>query len=115
MAYVVKTLVPLVTLPGYGRVDAAQTTITLKDEDFAQIPASAFSSSKVQNMGKVDAVDVQATTVAAPTAITSVVAAGANPTKAEYDALRVDVTNLRTTLAAVLTALKVPGGPMASA
>lgn len=115
MPYAVKTLVALVTLPGYGRVDAAQTTIILKDEDFALIPASAFSGSKVQNMGKVDGVDIQAVTVAAPAALTSVVAAGANPTKAEYDALRADVTALRTTLAAVLTALKVPGGPMASA
>jgi hypothetical protein len=52
---------------------------------------------------------VSAATVAAPTAITSVVAAGANPTKAEYDALRVDVTNLRTTVANLLTSLKNAG------
>lgn len=38
---------------------------------------------------------------AAPAAITSVVAAGATPTKAEYDALRADVIALRTTLALV--------------
>lgn len=36
---------------------------------------------------------------APPAAITSVVAAGANPTKAEYDALRADVIALRATLA----------------
>lgn len=36
---------------------------------------------------------------APPAAITSVVAAGASPTKAEYDALRSDVIALRATLA----------------
>lgn len=51
----------------------------------------------------------KAATVAAPTAIGSVVAAGANPTKAEYDALRTDVTNLRTTVANLLTSLKNAG------
>ena len=42
-------------------------------------------------------------------ALTSVVAAGANPTKAEYDALRVDVTNLRTKLNQALAALRAAG------
>ena len=51
----------------------------------------------------------KAVTVAAPAAVTSVVAAGANPTKAEYDALRVDVTNLRTTVANLLISLKNAG------
>lgn len=51
----------------------------------------------------------KAVTVAAPTAIGSVVAAGANPTKAEYDTLRTDVINLRTTVAALLTSLKNAG------
>jgi hypothetical protein len=55
----------------------------------------------------------QSVTVAAPAALTSVVAAGATPTKAEYDALRADVTALRTTVAALLTALK-NGGAVAS-
>lgn len=36
---------------------------------------------------------------AAPAAITSVAAAGASPTKAEYDALRNDVIALRATVA----------------
>lgn len=44
--------------------------------------------------------------VANPAAITSVVAAGASPTKAEYDALRADVIALRTTVQALLTALR---------
>jgi hypothetical protein len=35
---------------------------------------------------------------AASSSFTSVVAAGANPTKAEYDALRADVAALRTAL-----------------
>lgn len=51
----------------------------------------------------------QADTVAAPAAIASVVAAGATPTKAEYDALRTDVVNLRGTVATLLTKLKEAG------
>ncbi len=42
-------------------------------------------------------------------ALTSVVAAGATPTKAEYDALRVDVTNLRTKVNALLAAMRTAG------
>lgn len=44
--------------------------------------------------------------VANPAAITSVVAAGATPTKAEYDALQADVVALRATVAALITALR---------
>ncbi len=50
-----------------------------------------------------------AATVAAPSALTSVVAAGAAPTKAEYDALRTDVSNLRTTVDALRTSLRNAG------
>lgn len=39
-------------------------------------------------------------------AVTSVVAAGATPTKAEFDALRVDALATRTTLNALLAALR---------
>lgn len=51
----------------------------------------------------------QADTVANPAAITSVVAAGATPTKAEYDALRADVVALRGTLDTLVTNLKSAG------
>lgn len=44
--------------------------------------------------------------VADPAAIASVVAAGANPTKAEYDALRADVIALRSTVASLITTLR---------
>lgn len=47
--------------------------------------------------------------VAQPAAVTSVVAAGAAPTKAEYDALRQDLINTRTALAAFITATKAAG------
>lgn len=50
----------------------------------------------------------QAATVAAPTALTSSVGVAAT-TKAEYDALRTDVNNLRTTVANLLTSLKAAG------
>ena len=43
--------------------------------------------------------------VANPAAITSTVAS-ATPTKAEFDALRVDVVNLHGTVAALITALR---------
>jgi hypothetical protein len=49
-----------------------------------------------------------AVTVAAPVALTSAVAVAA-PTKAEYDALRQDVINLRATVASLLTANQTTG------
>ncbi|WP_420123201.1 hypothetical protein [Nakamurella sp.] len=51
----------------------------------------------------------RAAAVADAAALGSVVAAGANPTKAEYDALRTDVANLRTKLNAALAALRTAG------
>ncbi|WP_411102448.1 hypothetical protein [Streptomyces sp. cmx-4-9] len=51
----------------------------------------------------------QAAAVADVGAVTSVVAAGANPTKAEYDALRVDALATRTKLNALLAALRTSG------
>lgn len=44
--------------------------------------------------------------VADAAAVTSVVAAAATPTKAEYDALRVDVLAVRTTLNALLASMR---------
>jgi len=51
----------------------------------------------------------RAAAVADAAALTSVVAAGATPTKAEYDALRADVSALRTKLNAALAALRTAG------
>jgi hypothetical protein len=51
----------------------------------------------------------QASAVANAGAITSVVAAGANPTKAEYDALRADVVALHSKVNALLGALRTAG------
>lgn len=45
------------------------------------------------------------TSVSAAAALTAVVAAGATPTKAEYDALLADVTAVRSALNALVTAL----------
>lgn len=42
-------------------------------------------------------------------AVTSVVAAGATPTKAEYDALRADALATRTTLNALLAKMRTSG------
>jgi hypothetical protein len=44
--------------------------------------------------------------VANPPVLTSTVAAGATPTKAEFDALRADVVALRTNVADLITALR---------
>jgi hypothetical protein len=51
----------------------------------------------------------QTAAVADAGAATSVVAAGANPTKAEYDALRVDYLALRTKVNALLAAMRTSG------
>lgn len=51
----------------------------------------------------------QAVAVTNAAALTSVVAAGATPTKAEYDALRADVSALQVKLNAALTALRTAG------
>jgi hypothetical protein len=44
--------------------------------------------------------------VSDPPALTSTVAAGTTPTKAEFDALRADVVALRTSVADLITALR---------
>ncbi|MFE9099852.1 hypothetical protein [Actinomadura geliboluensis] len=51
----------------------------------------------------------QGAAVADVGALTSVVAAGATPTKAEYDALRVDVSSNRTKINALLASLRAAG------
>lgn len=104
-----------VLLPNGGTYNAGQTVILL-DREYALINQALIPGTIVDNgvtAGLDDSVVTQATTVAAPAAITSVVAAGANPTKAEYDALRADVVALRTTVASILTNLKGTGKPMA--
>lgn len=78
----------LATLDADGIIPDAQLPAGLGD--FAQGAAVA---------------DLGALTASAPAALTAVVAAGANPTKAEFDALLADVTALRTTVAAVVVDL----------
>lgn len=102
-----------VQLPNGGVYQAGQSVL-LTDEQFAKISPSLIPGTVVDNGYQGDGVTTQAAAVAAPAALTSVVAAGANPTKAEYDALRADVSALRTTVANLLTALKGTGKPMAS-
>ncbi|WP_031095498.1 hypothetical protein [Streptomyces sp. NRRL S-15] len=51
----------------------------------------------------------QTAAVADAAAVTSVVAAGATPTKAEYDALRADVLALRTKVNSLLAAMRTSG------
>lgn len=68
--------------------------VALFKEDGTPFPASAFSQTAAQ-------ADVGA--------VTSVVAAGANPTKAEYDALRADALATRTVLNALLAKMRTSG------
>lgn len=56
-----------------------------------------------------DSVNTAGGAPAAPPAATATAAAGATPTKAEFDALLADVNALRTNLAALRTALTGPG------
>lgn len=66
--------------------------------------------------GAADAVYTQAAVVAAPSALTSAaITGGEAPTEAEHNAVQADVAALRTTVAALLVALKGAGKPMAAA
>jgi hypothetical protein len=123
MAHSVRTNFALTQLPLGGgsatqRVEAADTTVLLTDEEFARLPSTIFSNGTLDDLGAVssdgDAVTSQAVVVAAPAALASAATAGANPTAAEHDALRADVAALRTTVANLLVALKGTGKPMAS-
>lgn len=74
-------------LTGVGKV-------ALFKADGTPFPASAFSQTAAQ-------ADVGA--------VTSVVAAGSTPTKAEYDALRVDALATRTVLNSLLAKMRTSG------
>lgn len=123
MSHSVRTNLPLLQVPmGPGtdtrRIEATNTTVTLTDAEYARIPSSAFSSGDLTDLGPVsdsgDSVATQAAFVAPAAALTAAAAAGANPTKAEFDALLADVTALRTKLNAALSALQGAGKPMAA-
>lgn len=102
-----------VQLPNGGLYQAGQSAV-LSDAEFARIPTSLFPGTVVDGGFSGDGVTVQAATVAAPAALTSAAATGGDaPTEAEYNALRTDVSNVRTTLANTLTALKGTQKPMA--
>lgn len=126
MAHKVQTVVGNVTLPGVGQVETAGTIVTLDDDDFQKIPASAFPS-KLTDLGvTTGAVSAQANYVAAVGALTSsqeatangsdlaTTQALANSLKTKYNALQTDVATLRTALNAALSALQTAGGPMKS-
>lgn len=85
-----------VQLPDGGHYDAGKT-VTLTDEEFAQIPSHLFPGTVI-DAGAVasagDAVVTQGTHVT----LTSANAAGANPTQAEFNALRADVVALAAAL-----------------
>lgn len=83
MAHQLRTLVPLVTLPNGSRVENANTVVTVSDDDWAKIPASAIGVD-ITDLGAVqagDAVTVQATHVAAMGALTSAQASALTSTQ----------------------------------
>lgn len=104
-----------ILLPNGHAYDAGETVL-LSEAQYARLNQDAVGTLYTYN-GPVpdDEVITQAANVAAPAALTATAAAGANPTKAEFDALLDDVTALRTKVAAILTALTGSGKPMASA
>jgi uncharacterized protein YlxW (UPF0749 family) len=134
MAHQLRTLVPLVQLPNGVRIEAANTTVTVSDDVWALIPASAVGTI-MTDLGAVqagDAVTVQAAHVGAVGALTSSQAGAltssqnataaatdlttsealANALKANYNQLQTDVAALRasynqlqTDVATVRTAL----------
>lgn len=116
----VTTLVPLVSVPGYGRVELANTTVTITEVDYLSIPATAFSGGKLTDNGPVadptDGVVTQAANVAAPVALTSTVAAvpfaDLSAAATAFNLLRTDVVNLRSNQVAELTAQTGVGKPM---
>lgn len=123
MPHSVTTNQPLTELPKGGgsatqRVEAANTTVVLTDEEFARLPSNIFSSGKLTDAGAnadpYDAVSLQAATVAAPAALTAPATFNATTyTATEVNALRNDVAALRTTVANLITALRGAGRPMA--
>ena len=118
MAHKVTVNANNVELPD-GKAYNTGDLVTLTDEQFNQIPSAAFSggSPVLTDSGTApnvdDSVYTQGTHVATLGALTSAVAAGATPTKAEYDTLRADVQANRTALNAVITAITGTGKPMA--
>lgn len=121
MSHQVRTNRALTHLPsGSGtetqRIEATNTVVTLSDAEFARIPSTYFSNGTLTDLGAVanpgDNVYTQTTAPAAPAALTSAVAAGTTPTKAEYDALRADVLALSTVVTNLVNALKGAGKPL---
>jgi len=87
-----------------------------KVEQFVVVPQAAVNPHQtVHQLALFDAdgtphvVAAQAAAQADVGAVTSVVAAGAAPTKAEYDALRVDALATRTALNSLLGKLRTAG------
>lgn len=73
MAHQLRTLVPLVTLPDGSRIENSGTTVTVSDDVWGRIPASAIGVD-ITDLGAVvagDAVTVQAAHTALPAAVTS--------------------------------------------
>lgn len=117
-----------IELPNGSSLSAGQSAV-LTDEQFSHLPSSIFPGTLIDN-GLVgaggDAVTTQAPVVAAPAALTATANATANATdlatavalananKTQGNAILTDLTALRTTVAAILTALKTAGGPMAA-
>lgn len=109
----IKTLVPLVEVPGHGRIEAAQTTIILTDDEYSDIQPEAFSTNKLQDLGPTGPMSVQANFVTNAAALTAPATFNATTyTASELNALRTDVAALQAKINAILAALRVNGGPM---
>lgn len=118
MARQVRTNRSLVDVPGYGRVEAANTVVTISDLDYQSIPSTAFSggSPALTDLGAVanpgDGVYTQTTAPAAPAALTAPADLGATYNQANVNALRADVLALNAAVTNLLNALKGAGKPL---
>jgi phage I-like protein len=118
MPWQVRTNVDSVEI-GSMFIAASGTTVTISDEQYEALSPNAFGNgSDLTLVGQIadsgDAVSVQAPHVAPAAALTAPADLGATYTQANVNALRTDVAALQSKLNAVLSALQLPNGPMAS-
>jgi hypothetical protein len=115
MSHNIEVLIDHVMLGGIER--NAGDRVTISDDLYADLQhAGKFTDGTLRDLGPTpsgDGVTTQAPSVPAPPETTSAKAAGAAPTKAEFDAVVADVAALRSALNALVSALKGPGKPMA--
>lgn len=94
--------IKVVTLPNGAVLDKEGEYADLTESEYKKVPTSLFQGGSPQLTVASRASDENADIVSAATfTLTSAVAAGATPTKAEFDALRADLVTLTNRLKAL--------------